>query len=305
MRKTRNITAMILSVLMLTAALGGCSGGKSAETSASPAATAAVSAAPVQGGELTVGIAQDLDDSIDPHKMVSAGTREVLFNVFEGLLKPDTKGEMQPAVASDCKISDTGDVFTFTLRDGVKFHNGNPVTTKDVVYSLKRAAGFDTGTPLITGFDEIKSVEAPDDKTVVVTLNNAVAYWNELLAFPAFFPVREDVVADEGWCTDASTFVSNGAYKMTGWDHNSVITLTKNDHYWDAENVTMQEIKFYLSDDANNMLTNFKNGDWLLIDEVPTNEIAALKEAYPTEFVVAGQIGTYYVCWNINKTLLP
>ena len=101
MRKTRNITAIILSVLMLTAALGGCSGGKSAETSASPAASAAVSAAPVQGGDLTVGIAQDLDDSIDPHKMVSAGTREVLFNVFEGLLKPDTKGEMQPAVASD------------------------------------------------------------------------------------------------------------------------------------------------------------------------------------------------------------
>lgn len=126
-----------------------------------------------------------------------------------------------------------------------------------------------------------------------------------MLAFPAFFPVREDVVADEGWCTDAATFVSNGAYKMTGWDHDSVITLTKNDNYWDAENVTMQEIKFYLSDDANNMLTNFKNGDWLLIDDVPTNEIASLKEAYPTEFVVAGQIGTYYVCWNINKTLLP
>ena len=148
MRKTRKITALLLAVLMLTAALGGCTGGKSAET-ASPSASAAVSAAPVQGGELTVGIAQDLDDSIDPHKMVSAGTREVLFNVFEGLLKPDTAGEMQPAVASDCKINDTGDVFTFTLRDGVKFHNGNPVTTKDVVYSLKRAAGFDTGTPLI------------------------------------------------------------------------------------------------------------------------------------------------------------
>ena len=113
------------------------------------------------------------------------------------------------------------------------------------------------------------------------------------------------MVANEGWCTDASTFVSNGAYKMTGWDHNSVITLTKNDNYWDAENVTMKEIKFYLSDDANNMLTNFKNGDWKLIDDVPTNEIAALKEAYPTEFVVAGQIGTYYVCWNINENLLP
>ena len=67
----------------------------------------------------------------------------------------------------------------------------------------------------------------------------------------------------------------------------------------------MPEIKFYLSDDANNMLTNFKNGDWLLIDDVPTNEISNLKAEYPDEYVVSGQLGTYYVCWNINENLLP
>ena len=67
----------------------------------------------------------------------------------------------------------------------------------------------------------------------------------------------------------------------------------------------MEEIKFFLSDDSNNMLTNFENGSWLLIDDVPTNEIANLKVEYPEEFVVAGQIGTYYVCWNVNETILP
>jgi oligopeptide transport system substrate-binding protein len=67
----------------------------------------------------------------------------------------------------------------------------------------------------------------------------------------------------------------------------------------------MNEIKMFLSDDANNMLSNFKNGSWLLIDDVPTNEIATLKKDYADEFVVAGQIGTYYVCWNINEDLLP
>ena len=152
--------------------------------------------------------------------------------------------------------------------------------------------------------DEL-AVEAIDDVTLTVTLNNAVAYWNELLAFPTYFPVREDVVANEGWATDASTYVSNGAYTMTGWEHNSTITLTKNENYHGADEVSMKEIKFYLSDDANNMLTNFKNGTWQLIDDVPTNEIAALKAEFPTEFVIAGQIGTYYVCWNINEPLLP
>ena len=67
----------------------------------------------------------------------------------------------------------------------------------------------------------------------------------------------------------------------------------------------MDEIVFFLSDDANNMLSNFKNGEWLMIDDVPTNEIAALKAEYPDEFVVAGQIGTYYVCWNVNEDILP
>ena len=189
-----------------------------------------------------------------------------------------------------------------TDADGSQFYkNAGHNDGFDGYWDVSEDAYEDNFTKAI----EILSKYYDYDETIVVTLNNALSYWDELLAFPAFFPVREDVVADEGWCTDAATFVSNGAYKMTGWDHNSVITLTKNDNYWDAENVTMQEIKFYLSDDANNMLTNFKNGDWLLIDDVPTNEIASLKEAYPTEFVVAGQIGTYYVCWNINKTLLP
>ena len=67
----------------------------------------------------------------------------------------------------------------------------------------------------------------------------------------------------------------------------------------------MRELKMYLSDDSNNMLTNFKNDTWVMIDDVPTNEIAALEVEYPTEYNVVGQIGTYYVCWNINEPLLP
>ena len=123
--------------------------------------------------------------------------------------------------------------------------------------------------------------------------------------FPTYFPVREDVVENEAWATDPSTYVCNGMYTLAGWDHNSLITLQKNPNHPDADSVTMDTIEFYLSDDANNMLTNFKNGDWDFIDDVPTNEIAALKADYPDEFKVEGQIGTYYVCWNINENILP
>ena len=257
-------------------------------------------------------------DVLDPALNSAVDGATLDSHLFAGLAKWDQDETGKLVITADCAtelsegvVNEDGTVtYTYTLRDGLKWSDGQPVTAKDFEFAWKRAAseelGADYGYMLecIKGYPNDLAVEATDDKTLVVTLNNAIAYWNELLAFPSYFPVREDVVANEGWCTDASTFVSNGAYKMTGWDHNSVITLTKNDNYWDAENVTMQEIKFYLSDDANNMLTNFKNGDWLLIDDVPTNEIATLKTEYPTEFNVAGQIGTYYVCWNINEDLL-
>ena len=258
-------------------------------------------------------------DVIDPALNSAVDGATLDSHLFAGLAKWDTGADGKLEIVADCAealtegvVNEDGTVtYTYTLRDGLKWSDGQDLKASDFVFAWKRAASEELGADYGYMFENVKgypndlAVEATDDKTIVVTLNNAVAYWNELLAFPAYFPVREDVVANEAWCTDASTFVSNGAYKMTGWDHNSVITLTKNDHYWDAENVTMKEIKFYLSDNSNNMLTNFKNGDWLLIDDVPTNEIATLKTEYPTEFVVAGQIGTYYVCWNINENLLP
>ena len=258
-------------------------------------------------------------DVIDPALNSAVDGATLDSHLFAGLAKWDTDADGKLEIVADCAealtegvVNEDGTVtYTYTLRDGLKWSDGKDLKASDFVFAWKRAASEELGADYGYMFENVKgypndlAVEATDDKTIVVTLNNAVAYWNELLAFPAYFPVREDVVANEAWCTDASTFVSNGAYKMTGWDHNSVITLTKNDHYWDAENVTMKEIKFYLSDNSNNMLTNFKNGDWLLIDDVPTNEIATLKTEYPTEFVVAGQIGTYYVCWNINENLLP
>ena len=143
----------ILLALAMTAALCSCKGGKSKTETPK---------------ELTVGIAQDLDDSLDPHKMTAAGTREILFNVFEGLVKPDENGNLIPAVASAYTIADTGDAFTFTLRDGVKFHNGKTVTVGDVVYSINRVAGKDSDKPLIAAFSAVQSVEAPDEHTVVI-----------------------------------------------------------------------------------------------------------------------------------------
>ncbi|MBQ8201267.1 MAG: peptide ABC transporter substrate-binding protein [Clostridia bacterium] len=258
-------------------------------------------------------------DTLDPALNSAVDGATMLAHLFSGLATWGQDADGKLVIVPECATELTAPVFnddgsatyTYTLVDGLTWSDGKALVASDFVYAWKRAASTALGADygymfeVIKGYPDNLAVEATDDKTIVVTLANNVNYWNELLAFPTYFPVREDVVASEAWATEAATYVCNGPYTMSSWTHNSVITLAKNPNYFKADSVTMDTIECYLSDDANNMLANYKNGNWLLIDDVPTSEIATLKKDYPTEFVVAGQIGTYYVCWNVNQNLLP
>ncbi len=287
MRQTKKITAIFLAVLMLTAVLGGCSGGKPATSASISPTAAATSAEPVKGGELTVGIAQDLDDTIDPHKMVSAGTREVLFNVFEGLLKPDTKGEMQPAVASDCKINDTGDTFTFTLRDGVKFHNGSAVTVKDIVYSLKRAAGLDTGTPLVNGFDEIESVTSTDDKTVVVKLKKPD------IEFKAMFTAA--IIPDGNDPTKET--IGTGPFKFASRTPQQNVVLERFDGYWGTP-AYVDKVTYKIIDNAETLVMSLKSGAVNLVAHLTSAQVKELGSDFT---VVDGTMNLVQALYLNNK----
>ena len=261
-------------------------------------------------------------DTLDPALNSAVDGATMLAHLFSGLAKwaQDDAGKL--ILVADCAVelpegvvnADGTVTYTYTLKDGLKWSNGEALTAGDFEYAWKRAASADLGADYGYMFEVVKgygtdelAVKALDDKTLEVTLANAVAYWNELLAFPTYFPVHKATIeaSADAWATEPETYVCNGPYTMSAWEHDSVITLTKNEAYHDAAEVTMGTIKCHLSDDANNMLANFKNGAWLLIDDIPTAEIATLKVEYPTEFVVAGQIGTYYVCWNVNENILP
>ncbi|MBO4900481.1 MAG: peptide ABC transporter substrate-binding protein [Lachnospiraceae bacterium] len=293
-------------------------------TAASTDDSAAADTAAAGASSISVCLASE-PATIDPALNSAVDGASLLVHLFSGLAKwEDNDGVLSLVADAATELpegveNEDGTVtYTYTLRDGLKWSDGQDVTANDFVFAWNRAASDDLAADygymfeVVDGYDEVAegsadsmNIKAVDDKTIEVTLKNAVPYWNELLAFPTYFPVREDVVANESWATDPSTYVNNGPYNLTKWDHNSVITLTKNANYVDADTITMDEINFYLSDDANNQLTNFENGSWQLIDDVPTNEIAALKDKYPDEFVVAGQLGTYYVCWNVNEDILP
>ena len=270
MRHTRRTVALFLATLMTTTALSACSGGKEAET-ASPAVSPAASTAvkPVTGGDLTVGIPQDLDDTLDPHKMVSAGTREVLFNVYEGLVKPDTSGNMVPAVASKYKISDTGDVFTFTLRDGVHFHNGSIVTVSDVCYSLKRAAGLDTGKALIDGFDAVKSVEAIDKQTVVITLKSPNIEFLSLLT-AAIIPEGNDPTKD---------IIGTGPFKFVSRSPQENIVLEKFADYWGTP-AYVDKVTYKVIDNAQTLVMSLKSGAVDLVAHLTNAQVKELGDGF-------------------------
>ena len=278
----------------------------------------AISLAEESATSIAVCIASE-PDTIDPALNSSVDGATLTAHLFSGLSKWAQNEEGNLVIVADAAeeltegvANEDGTVtYTYTLKDGLTWSDGQAVTAGDFEFAWKRAASTELAADygymfeVVKGYPDELAVTATDDKTLEVTLNNAVAYWNELMAFPAYYPVREDVVANEAWATDPSTYVCNGPYTITGWEHNSKITLTKNPNYYNADSITMDVIEFYLSDDANNMLSNFENRTWQLIDDVPTAEIKRLESEYPTEYFVAGQIGTYYVCWNINQNLLP
>ncbi|MDO4500062.1 MAG: ABC transporter substrate-binding protein [Erysipelotrichaceae bacterium] len=260
-------------------------------------------------------------DNIDPALNSSVDGATLVSHCFSALAKWDSVNGVPTVVAELAKelsepvYNEDGTVtYTYELVSGAKWSDGVEVKASDFEWAWKRAASDELGADYGYMFDCIKGYGTPegldvtaDDAagTITVTLNNYTAYWNELLAFPTYMPLRRDIVENnEAWATDPSTYVTNGMYTMTGWDHNSKITLTKNPDYVNADEVTMEVIEFYLSDDDNAMLSNFKTGDWLFIDSVPNAEIDTLKAEYANEFVIAGQLGTYYVCWNVNADLL-
>ncbi len=205
---------------------------------------------PVQGGEIVMGVTADLDSSLDPHvSSSSASTREVLFNVYEGLVKPDAEGNLNPAIAETFSVNETADEYTFTLRQGVKFHNGADVTMDDVVWSLSRAAGLETGEPLVSDVANIASVTAKDDKTVVIGLK---APDTEFLAHitTAIIPKDSD---------PSTTPIGTGPYMLTDRKVQESITFERFADYW-GEAPYLDKVTLKVIDNAETLVMSLKSG---------------------------------------------
>lgn len=276
-------------------------------------------------------------DSVDPalNSAVDGGT--YIVHVFSGLVgfEQDKDGKM--VLVPDCATElptgvATGDgktAYTFKLRDGLKWSDGTALTANDFVYAWNRAADPATGADysymfeVIDGYDDMMdmydengnlkgekkflNVTASADGTeLTVVLTVDVPYFHELCAFPAYMPVRQDLIEANGdaWATAPATYIGNGAYKVTEFTQTQMV-LEKNENFHNADKVVTDKIIFAFNDDDSSLLTNYQNGSYLFIDSVPNDEIKSLQTGeYKDQFFVEGQLGTYYISFNVNDTAL-
>ena len=279
----KRILAGLLAMGMTALALSGCGKNKAAETTAASAApteapassAASEAAAPATqetgraaSNEIAVGIAQDLDESLDPHLTVAAGTREVMFNVFEGLVKPDPDGNLIPAVASDVAVSDDGLEYTFTLREGIKFHNGNPVTMDDVIWSIQRNADASEGEALVPALTSISEITSEDNK-LHITLsepNNEFLSYLTLAILPADYD-KQDTAP-----------VGTGPFKFVSRKAQDSIVLERFADYWGTP-AGVDKVTYRIIENAEGLIMGLQSGALDVVSHMTSTQIKQLKDS--------------------------
>ena len=264
-------------------------------------------------------------DRLDPALLYTVDGACLAVNSFAGLYTHAADGTLQPELATGYTVSDDGLTYTFTLREGLTWSDGEPLTAEDFVYSWQRAADPANGAvysylySIIAGYgtDAGLAVSASEDGlSFTVELAAPCPYMLDLAAFPAFYPVPQHCVeAAEGylnedgslldpgaWATEAG-FVTSGAYTLENWTHDESMVYVKNPNYWNAQSVTMERLEFMLSADDATIYAAYRAGDLDFIDTVPADEMPALLESGDPEFYVADNLGTYFLCFNVNSPM--
>ena len=258
--------ALLLSAAVMTMALSACGGPKSNGSGSDDANTSRA-----DNNEIAVGISQDLGDSLDPYQMTAAGTREILFNVYEGLYKPTSSGDFEPALAESYAVSEDGRVYTFTIRQGVLFHNETPMDVNDVVYSFNTCAATSVDSSLGAALSNVASVEAANENTVVVTLKEPDS---DFLAYVASVYIVPDDYSDQ-----ATAPVGTGPFKYVSRSVQENLVLEKFDGYW-GEGAKVDRVTFMIYENSSALMTALNGGAVDLAMHLTVSQTQNLDERY-------------------------
>ena len=268
-------------------------------------------------GEIVYNLGAD-PRTIDPALNNAVDGNNVISNTFEGLVRTSFTDAPEPALAESWEISDDGMTWTFHLRDGIKWTDGQPVTAQQFKDGFIRVLDPETASPYAYYAFFIKNGEAfynsqakaedvglhaPDDKTFVIELEYKNPLLLDYLAFSIFMPVRMDIVNESprAWAARPETFISTGPFKLESWKHGEggEIVLVKNPEYWEADKVKVNRLRFVFITDENTALAAFRAGRIDYMGSIPSQMLPILLQR--GEAVSVPVLGTAYCDFNVTR----
>lgn len=308
--KTVAISTAILTTLTLTA----CSGGKK-PTEDTTNDTATKSSQAVEqvlrrgnGAEPT---------GLDPQLSSDVPSGNIKRDLFEGLVTTDPAGKIVAGVAESWKVSEDGKTYTFKLRD-TQWSDGTPLTAKDFVFAWQRGVNPKVGASSTFMLYPVKNAEAItkgeikdlnklgvkaiDDHTLEVTLKAPTHYFLGLLTHPITYPLPQKVIEKHGedWAKQGN-IVTNGAFTLADWTPQSKIELTKSKTYWGKDDVKLDKVIFYPTEDMNSEFKRFRAGEIDFTYNVPADQLSIIKDKYAKQYHTYDNLGTHYYGFNTTK----
>ncbi|TCP55864.1 oligopeptide transport system substrate-binding protein [Tumebacillus sp. BK434] len=255
-------------------------------------------------------------ESMDPAKATTPDAFSLIAQTQEGLVRLDKTGRVEAGVADQWQVSPDGKTYTFHLRPAAKWSNGSQVKAKDFEYAWKRvldphnsvqwaflmmdlegALDFNSGKQTA----DAVGVKALDDRTLQVKLQHPVPYFLEQVAHPVFYPVNMAFVDQIGeqHGQDPDKVLSNGPFKLTEWEHEGMMKLVKNEHYWDAQAVKLDTVHYTIVNDLVTSTSLYRQG---VIDRLQLNEqeFIDLNKGTP-EYSTLAEGTTHYLSFNTIK----
>jgi len=244
----------------------------------------------------------------------------IIKQCIEGLFTYRPGGSFDPAAATDYTVSDDGLVYTVNLRPGMVWSDGVPVVAQHFVdgvirlldpataaeYAWLLAPELKNGSAFNSGEIDDPSqvgIRALDDLTLEIELEGPRSYFETILPFSVFEPVRLDIVEQYGdqW-TEPGNYVCNGPYLLESWEHEAEVTFVKNPDYWDADNVNIEKITIpIISEDATS-LALYENGE-LHVSGYPSEDVPRIMEdpVLSEELRISPRPGIYYIGLNTQR----
>lgn len=228
------------------------------------------------GGQIKVGITQE-PDFLDPHLAVAAGTKEILFNLFQGLVRLTPEGAFEPCLATSWEVEEDGLAYRFYIREGVKFHNGQEMGLDDVVYSLERAAGLAGHQRLVYELRDITAVEAdPASKSVLVRQKNVN---------PDLISLLTTAIIPAGYEEQASQPIGTGPFQFKSYTPQVSLVLERFPDYWEADKPQLDQVTFQIYGDMDAAYLELMAGQIDVFPYLTAEKAESLKDKYQ---VVAG-----------------